>query len=335
MSPAPHVLTLAFGVDDAFAGPLAVTLHSVLDGLNGTVIPDVYIATLDMSAKNRSRIEAVAGERANVHWLSMMDVPIDPSRLATTSNLPVAVYFRVFLLDLLPAAVSRVIYFDADLVVSGPVTELWETDLGSDWVMAVVDPAIQAVGSSRGLVGYSRHGLHSDDPYFNAGVLLFDVEAWRKNDLSDRYMDFARDFGHEVSWGDQDGLNVLFAGAWGRLDERWNLQTEIVDVSRTKHPPSRMAYLTEQRARLGEISTAPCIVHYTTGRKPWHPRCRHPLRQRFHEQAIASGYFANTLAYRFWLVGQGRRWVSRRVGDRQFWNRVTKRLRRYVSARAN
>ena len=71
---------------------------------------------------------------------------------------------------------ERALYLDPDIIVTGSIAELWNTDLSGRAVGAVPIP-----GSTRPAL----IGMAPDAPYFNAGVMLFDLNAWRRRQYRD------------------------------------------------------------------------------------------------------------------------------------------------------
>jgi lipopolysaccharide biosynthesis glycosyltransferase len=162
-----------------------------------------------------------------------------------------ATYHRLMIARLLPEGVARAVWLDCDLLVTGDLTALWETDLGGSHLLAVRDSVVPRVSSRYGIRRWRELGLPRKAPYFNAGVMLLDVDRWRDDDigvLAGRYLMGARD----VMFWDQEGLNAVLCGRWGELDPRWN----------------RMASA-ERRADAERADAAHWIVHFGGTLKPW------------------------------------------------------------------
>ena len=138
-------------------------------------------------------------------------------------------YFRCLLADVYSKATERAIYLDADIVVRGDLGELWSTDLARMPIAAVQDslPRIRDA-----IAPWRRLGLRGDDPYFNAGVLVADLRAWRAEGAGRsavlRSMNGGRYLLAQGQWhqGDQYGLNLVFHQRWKPLDPTWNYFSE-------------------------------------------------------------------------------------------------------------
>lgn len=105
----------------------------------------------------------------------------------------VATYFRLLLPSLLPASVKRVIFIDSDAIVMDRLSELWHLPLDGKALAAVPDHWISC--RDHGYV----HGK-----YFNAGIMLIDLEVWRKKDILGLGRVFAKANPHRLRNWDQD-----------------------------------------------------------------------------------------------------------------------------------
>jgi lipopolysaccharide biosynthesis glycosyltransferase len=151
---------------------------------------------------------------------------------------------RVFLDQILPPDIQRLLYLDADTLVLQSLDPLRSLDLGPNWA-AAVDDFIMAFPAK--LDAQRRAlGLRADSAYFNSGVILFDwarPETRQAVATARHNIETRADQYHAT---DQDALNAALDGKWLRLDPKWNVQTGFLpDIQR------------------------PAIVHFTGRRKPW------------------------------------------------------------------
>src|SRR5690606_10417736 len=95
---------------------------------------------------------------------------------------PKVVYARLLIAQLLPQEVGRAIYLDCDMMVRWPVESLFEMDMDGKPLAAVQDPLATWVIGQRDI----RDKTDIFDtalPYFNSGMLLIDLDQWRKKDI--------------------------------------------------------------------------------------------------------------------------------------------------------
>jgi lipopolysaccharide biosynthesis glycosyltransferase len=152
--------------------------------------------------------------------------------------------------------VSRVIWLDCDMLVQADLGELWDRPFMGSVVMAVQDSLVPFVSSRFGVSGYDELGIAAGAPYFNAGMMVIDLAAWRAADISKRALDHLRKLGHRVFFWDQEALNAVLAGKWQQLEPRWNWSANLDRLSAA----SAGGEDKPARAR---------IVHFNGNIKPW------------------------------------------------------------------
>jgi lipopolysaccharide biosynthesis glycosyltransferase len=170
-------------------------------------------------------------------------------------------YLRLLLPQLLPQ-VPRLIFLDADTVVTDSLWPLWNSAMKSKACGGVRD---HWVGSTR---FFATHPLEPEarrvydaDTYLNAGVLLLDCERWRTRRLTAATLACL-----SPAWMllDQDALNRGCADDIVVLDPRWNVHPGIVWRAYEDPDVSPAA-----RRRLRRACATPGIVHYAGPIKPW------------------------------------------------------------------
>jgi lipopolysaccharide biosynthesis glycosyltransferase len=140
-------------------------------------------------------------------------------------------WYRVFLGDVLPSSISRVLYLDCDVVVHGDIAELWSLQLGDKIAGVVWDPGYRHFGFASRLNERARKNALSfckDGPYFNTGVLLIELNKWRSADVAGQVEQHFGATHHDSTLHDQDELNIVLQGQVLPLSPAWNLIEPIV-----------------------------------------------------------------------------------------------------------
>jgi lipopolysaccharide biosynthesis glycosyltransferase len=169
--------------------------------------------------------------------------------LKTTNAFPIPTYFRLLIPEILPTGVSKVLYLDCDLIVRKPIDALWNIDLHNHLLAAVEDKVSDDYKE--------KLGLSPNSPYFNSGVLLINLDQWRRQSFHRKVVDFIKNNPEKITYPDQDGLNVVVDGKWIQLPTNWNVQHTYFF-----EPGSQI--------RFADIIADPEIVHFTgVAFKPW------------------------------------------------------------------
>ncbi|QDU55524.1 General stress protein A [Aeoliella mucimassa] len=280
---------VVLAADEAFAMPLAVTVRSALENLAEGRKLQIYVLDGGIQESTKQRVErSWPAGRFVLNWLSVDEQLF--AKLPVWGHVSQVAYYRLLLPKLLPEHLSRVIFLDCDLLVCGDLSELWQCDQRGFLCLAVQDcaaPYIDAMlaienaenccphlGSTMPIENYQELGLNPLMPYFNSGVMVVDVDGWRRESLSQQLLDCLEENRSYIRWWDQYALNVVLADRWGMLDPRWNQGANVYNFSRwDRSYYDRETYL--------QVLEHPFIIHFTTKFKPWKITCIHPRRKQF------------------------------------------------------
>lgn len=243
---------------ESYVRHAAAMLHSLLATQSEAAVHIEYLHGDDTSARGRRRLAAMVekmGAQITYHR-----VPDD-----WVAGLPIkgftrkATWYRIFLTRLLPE-VQRAIYLDLDLLVLDSLSELWDTPMNGYLIGAVsnVPP-----GTERGRERPELGG----DRYFNAGVLLLDMVAMRREEVDEQLRRFAVANAARLALRDQDALNEVLHDRRLPLHPRWNVMNSIQAWDYAAE------YFSE--AEVIEARRRPAIRHFEgpSFNKPWHLLC--------------------------------------------------------------
>lgn len=221
------MINIVIAADNNYAKHVAVVAASVLHNTHNPSEVCFYILSDNIDGEKRTRIEnTIKMHRGTCHFF---DVSGDDRfrNMYTSAHISKAAFLRLGITDILPAEVSRVIYLDVDIIVFDDIEKLWTADLEGHPLAAVCDYGIMASKKSR--ADKMRNlGFTGNEPYFNSGVMILDLDKWREERLTEKALQLAqtRRFSHH----DQDVLNLLFRGNWKILPLRWNVIPPIYNL---------------------------------------------------------------------------------------------------------
>lgn len=134
---------------------------------------------------------------------------------------------RLYLPEILKD-VEKVLYLDCDIIVNLDVKELWETDLETFHIGAVIPDRKKTLSLSRKRKQKRRDfedkfNINKDN-YFNAGVLLMDLKSIRqkKINFTEELLNLLR-INPELPYLDQDLLNIWCKGEFVHLPKKYNI----------------------------------------------------------------------------------------------------------------
>ncbi|MGI9644573.1 MAG: glycosyltransferase family 8 protein [Ilumatobacteraceae bacterium] len=256
---------IVVATDEAFAMPTAVTLRSI--ALHGGGSATVTVLHDSVGESIRDRIaRSIPDQHLTLRWVDVGDFDV---RSTGTTHLSNATYFRLKAVAAVPEGVSRVVYLDTDIVVRHDLGPLFELDLAPHAIAAVQSVHYPFIATRGANNHWQELGLDPRAPFFNAGVLVIDVDTWRHDDIEHRALAHLRS-PHCGKGADQEALNVAVSGAWHQLDPIWNQQTPLLDDTHGVH-------LIHADDQIEQARSDPAVVHFQTRPKPWQHGSSHPF----------------------------------------------------------
>lgn len=248
MSTQQNIITIASSSNETYAMGLAVSLYSLIDHLPADSLVDVLILDGGLKTDTWNKVETSLKKTNKLKSIRRL-LP----EMAQFEGLPrdwgssTMTYARLALPDLCEA--KRVLYLDSDMVVQADATVLWTLDLKGNTVAACRDVITKTLGAEG--LPLSELYLPPEDPYMQAGLMVMDLELWRKQKISSRALQYIKEYPHGAKYWDQSALNVVLHGKWLQLPDEWNTPAWWADAGRE------------------QCSLDAPLLHYVGPHKPW------------------------------------------------------------------
>lgn len=245
----------SFTPDRAFFPPAVRTIASLIDA-EPEATPEIYlVCEPDDVTPGFDQLAPRYRDRIN---LITLDFTRYDKRLSGKGRFSRAVFRRLFLAEILPPEIERIVSVDSDMLIARPgLTRLAELDFGGRPLAAAFDmiflmdfkgeddPLVLQFRRSR-----ERLGLKLDTPYFNAGLMAIDRAAWRRERLTEKVTQALTDEPARYPFMEQDALNATLQGGFARLSPRFNFMGDffLLDL---------------------EKGIQPIVLHFVNAPKPW------------------------------------------------------------------
>ncbi|MCM1498443.1 MAG: glycosyltransferase family 8 protein [Clostridium sp.] len=270
-------MNILYQFNEAYAPFAGASVTSLFENNRRTGEIVIYILGEGLSAESIRRFEGLAEQYGRT--IIFLDADAAMERMKEI-NLPTyrgsyAANLRLFLTDILPESVERILYLDADTVVCNALDSFYMTDMGQKVVGMVIDSLAE------------RHkrdiGLSTDSEYYNSGVILFNMKKWRRADYTQQIVDHVLHVRSHYPAPDQDLLNVCCRGAIFRLPIRYNLQPIHLAFSYRQYHCFFGQTSYYGKAEIEQAVRSPGILHFFrfVGEFPWHENTLHPDREVF------------------------------------------------------
>lgn len=241
-----NTIPIFFTVDDKYVPFLAVALQSLIENSSEKNYYLIKILYTSITEENQEKIKKYEKENVNIEFVDLnYYINKIKNKLYTRDYYSVTTYFRLFIPNLYPQY-NKALYLDCDIVLLADVAELYNIDMGENLVAAAPDDVIQKIEVFQ---EYAEKvvGVADYRNYFNAGVLLMNLDELRKFDFQEKFLYSLEKIKFAVAQ-DQDYLNRLCKGRVKIISNVWD-----------KMPISNDTDTNDLK-----------LIHYNLAFKPWH-----------------------------------------------------------------
>ncbi len=248
---------IGFGVDEKYAKYAGVLMTNiVLTHLGQPIF--FHIACDGLSAEDRKRFDQFAvlykNVRVYLYDASKFLDSLNPISSKASPRLHRAVLLRVLLPIFVPKDVKRLLYMDVDMLCLDRLDELWRIDMKG-----------MAVGATK------SDSSTETRKRMNAGILLYDVPLWNKNNFSQKVVSCFQKYSEKMLAVEEDAINTVLKGDFFELSDRFSFLIEV------NNPLT---------INIGEDTAA---LHFIKEAKPWTKGCVpyiHDIYWRYVRQSL-------------------------------------------------
>lgn len=208
-----------FATDDNYAPFLAVTFKSILDNASKDFSYKFYVLTTNLSSSYEKRIKEFESEDVKIEFIFLKEtIEKIKAKFHLRDYYSIETYYRFFIANMFPQY-DKVLYCDCDVIVLGDIAELYNHNIDNYLVGACPEEVMTEV---KIFGDYVEQALDVDcEKYFNAGVMLMNLDGFRKENIEEKFFDMLQKYTFRVTQ-DEDYLNVLCKGKVKLFHLGWN-----------------------------------------------------------------------------------------------------------------
>ncbi len=287
-------IEIVCSTDDKYVMPIGVMLTSLFENNREENVYNIHLLHGGITDGHIKLIETLVsnyGQKISFYKIdeqTFKNFPIGKSYQTDHVGSSMATYYRLFLTQILPDNIDKVIYIDCDILVMKSLRELWNIDMSNLAIAAVPDSYNNVI------THYNRLRYSPKQGYFNAGFLLINLKYWREHRVWSKFLDYVINNPERLACHDQDVLNYVFKDVKKELPLKYNMLNEFwFDVRY-----SMISWEYEKQILEGQEN--PVIIHFTCIPKPWYKNCAHPYKKMFDKYKSMS----------LWSNVKEKRWMS-------------------------
>ena len=269
-------LQVLYQSSDSYAPLAGISIESLLYNNQQVETLHIYFLEDGISQSNKEKIEEIVHRyQRKISFFSLQPIQkilqnyeLEPFKGSY------ATYCKLFAPSYLDLWEGRLLYIDCDTIIEDSIVPLWELEMGE----SVAACRLELISDE-----YKRL-IHMpvEQLYYNAGVILFDLNNWRKYHCEQSLLDVLRKDRVRYFTADQDILNLVLGEKMMPLALRYNFPTTMLmfspeEIYRIYDLHENRFYTIEQ---MKKALDEPGIHHMGLyfGLRPWNGGEDHPQR---------------------------------------------------------
>ncbi len=281
------VMNILYQSDDNYAKYMGVSILSLLVNNKTSEMINIIIIDDNISDKNKKAIETIIGDYGRTcRWIKSSEIKEKtivsqwPKYNSFRKN--TNCYLKYFIFNYLTELnIDRIMYIDSDSVVNGSLEDLFTLDMCG-----------KSIGMTRCCLvteAYRNAIEFGNDPYYNAGMNLFDVKKWIAKDYPKKLIEYANN-NRMYSTVDQDILNFVVKGDVFDLGCKYNYQCIHEAFREPYYSNNYKPYLYYDEKEITEAEKDNRIMHFMRfcGEYPWNIKSTHPCKKYYEKYRVMS-----------------------------------------------
>lgn len=267
-------MNVFYAFDNNFLPQSATSICSLCENNKNFNEINIYIASYKISEINKEKLKKLVKKyNRNLTIIELGDLSKYFDFEFDSSGWPPVTLARLVIDKLLPSEVDKILYLDSDVIVRRCLDELWDVDMKDNVLAMSIEPTVDKERKT-------KIGLN-DYPYYNAGVMLMNLDKWRKTKACQRIFDFFKSFGGKLFAADQDAINGTLKDEIYTLSPAYNSYNIFYQYPYKfmKKLMGNIKYVTK-----GEYTMAienPYIVHFLGEERPWRVGNTHKFKSEY------------------------------------------------------
>jgi lipopolysaccharide biosynthesis glycosyltransferase len=252
------IIPIILAADKNYTMPMCVTITSILTTKKASSCCKFYLLVPekpDEATYNKFSELVTKYPENTIDFLAMGNHFSEAS--LSISHITTPTYYRLSVAELLLQH-EKALYLDTDTIVCRDIEKLFSFDLADNYLGGVKAPGYHTF-SDGGKSYCEKSGLPSVDQYVNAGVLLMNLAAIRKDNITKRFVELIQE---PLPSQDQDILNRVCYDRISFLPFRYNLFARRI-------AERKVLKKVFSENEIEQAISHPAIIHFAHEEKPW------------------------------------------------------------------
>lgn len=214
----PEIIAVAWGIDKSYLLQAFVVMKSIL--IHSKESYEFHVLSYDDIGEEIQDFEKMLKKSHSNFTVTFHKISSQTFSEVNilNSHLSIAAYNRLLIPEVL-MEYKKCIYLDCDILVNGDLKELFQYEIGDNYIAGVRDNNLIVMDENR-RKHMQRLGIPSMNTYVNSGVLIMNLDRLRKDNIVEKFLTQSQ---KDNLFEDQDVINVCCYGAIAILPLKYNL----------------------------------------------------------------------------------------------------------------
>lgn len=260
---------IALCINKAYIIPCGTLILSIQHYIRGNII--IHILHKELLLEEQQQLLSLIAKHKNIQIIfhnvsSFLNYDLI---LRPTDHVTIETYFRLFLPKILSQEITKILYLDCDMICIDDINPIFQIDLSQYAVGMCYDEYHNDIRR------FNRLNYPQEYGYFNAGLLLINLQYWRENNITNKLINYLLTYPERCINHDQDAINAICYKKILPIHPQYNVQHQFFYVfawSDRKNFPLSMTetdFISSSKWKeIQEAVMQPRIIHFTW-KKPW------------------------------------------------------------------
>ena len=239
-------MNIIIAVDDNYIEHAKTMLYSLADNTPNTIL-DIYLIERSVSPSKLESLQKFARKRCNGNLYDLKIADDLFKNVPQKDRISIETYFRLLAFLILPKSLSRALWLDSDLIIKSNIVDFYNQN---------IQGVCAAVCDEKDQKHHMRLSIDEGHKYFNAGVILFNLDEMRKNFQEKDIFNCIEKHKDHLDLMDQDVLNIL-------------LENKVRYCDAVKYNNGAFGFSILDHSKMKELKNSAIIIHYWGAMKPW------------------------------------------------------------------
>lgn len=268
-------MDIVFCIDNNYTNLLAIAINSILKNIKKDCILKFYIMHQNMTNTNIRKIQSLVKNKNQIYFIK-----VDENELLSDFSKPdnwrnKVCYYRLIAPQVIQefknknnlTEEEKLLYLDADIIVNGDISPIFDTDISSVAIGAVKSPL-----NVDELEHIPTLNLPDSHKYIYSGLLLYNIKKYLNDNIVSQAIKINKLYPNGLKWADMDMINMIFSpNKYTPIHPKYSIfpGLDLKPYEHTLKNYLRIYNGINSAAEVKEAFYTPVILQLAGGAKPW------------------------------------------------------------------